>query len=396
MIFTIFHYLCVMTIEEFEILLSPQARKAIEENIQRNPADIALDKHIEHPAIIATQVKRLQRAKSKLPSLYRVRAIMPPKAYEQSSSELCAERKRLSGESVLDLTCGLGVDTIALSSRFKRVVSCEKNSVLSKITQHNLSLLGIDNVEVKNCSAEEYLSSTTEHFDWVFADPDRRGERGEKLVKLTDCSPDIITLLPRIKEVSDALCIKCSPLFDTAEANHLFGDCSVETISLGPECKEVNIYINSKPATLAAEAIGLFRFEIPLSGATTAQPQNPTKEFSEYKYITIPDVSLVHSRLTLAAFSGVADIWSNTGVALSVTEPQKVLGRVFRIENIFDLGSKELKKELKGKRIEIFRRDCTISNADICKKFCVKEGAEQSWCFTKIDKKSVAIKMRKM
>ena len=57
-----------MTLAEFEILCREDVRRAIVENIARDPVSIALDKHIEHASIVATQVKRLQRAKSKLPS----------------------------------------------------------------------------------------------------------------------------------------------------------------------------------------------------------------------------------------------------------------------------------------------------------------------------------------
>ena len=114
---------------------------------------------------------------------------------------------------------------------------------------------------------------------------------------------------------------------------------------------------------------------------------------SEYQYLTIPDVALVHSRLTAAAFAGKADIWSNNGVALSREYPEDVLGRVFKIEQIVDFGSKELKKSLKGKKIEIFRRDFPHSNSEICKRFSVKEGAAERWCFTRICGAMYAIKI---
>lgn len=382
-----------MTLAEFEILCREDVRRAIDENIARDPVAIALDRRIEHASLVATQVKRLQRAKSKLPSYYAVRAILPPRAYEQSSSELCAACNTLSGELALDLTCGLGVDTMALSRKFKRVVSCERDEVLSAITRYNLQLLGIDNVVVENCSAEEYLASTTEHFDWIFVDPDRRGERGEKLVLLEECSPDVVALFPRIMEVAERLCIKSSPLFDTAEAERKFGDCSVEVLSLAGECKQVNIYVDGKRPTLSAVAVGVGRFEVERSSVEEFSFADMPEDFSDYQYLIIPDVALVHSRLTAAAFAGKADVWSHNGVALSREPLIDILGRQFDIEQIYDFGSKELKKLLKGKKIEIFRRDFPISNSDICRRFSVKEGAAEHWCFTRIGAKLLAIKI---
>ena len=384
-----------MTLAEFEILCSAEVRRAVDENIARDPVSIALDKRIEHASLVATQVKRLQRAKSKLPSYYAVRAILPPRAYEQSSSELCAVENSLSGSSVLDLTCGLGVDTLALSRKFSRVVSCERDEVLAAITRYNLSLLGVKNVTIENCSAEEYLAKTTEHFDWIFVDPDRRGENGEKLVLLEECSPNVVGLYPRIMEVADALCIKSSPLFDTAEAERKFGDCSVEVLSLGGECKQVNIYIDGQQPSLSAVAVGVGRLSVERSKLSDYAFADGDADLSVYKYLTLPDVSLVHSRLTAAAFAGKADIWSHNGVALSAEHPTDVLGRVFEIESIWEVGSKDLKRQLKGKRIEILRRDFPLSNSEICRKFSVKEGEAERWCFTRIGAKMLAIKLLK-
>lgn len=383
-----------MTLEEFEILTSDEVLQAIEQRIECNPIDIALDKHLEHASAVATQVKRLQRARAKLPSYYTVRATLPPRAYEQSSSEQCAMHKQLTGVSVLDLTCGLGVDTLALSRKFSRVVSLERDPVLAAVTRHNLKLLGAENVEVICTSAEEYLATTTEHFDWIFADPDRRSERGEKMVLLEDCSPNMVALYPRLKEVADNICIKCSPLFDTAEAFRKFSNCSVETVSLGGECKEVNIYIEGREPQLTATAIGVGSFTVEQKSLESYNFASLPTSFDSYRYITLPDVALVHSRLTAAAFTGKADVWSNSGVALSIEPQQDVVGRTFGIDAIYEIGNKELKKILKGQRIEIFRRDFPLSNSEICRKFSVKEGADSRWCFTRIGGKLLAIKMR--
>ena len=383
-----------MTLEEFEILTSDEVLQAIEQRIECNPIDIALDKHLEHASAVATQVKRLQRARAKLPSYYAVRATLPPRAYEQSSSEQCAMHKQLTGDSVLDLTCGLGVDTLALSRKFSRVVSLERDPVLAAVTRHNLKLLGAENVEVLCTSAEEYLATTTEHFDWIFADPDRRSERGEKMVLLEDCSPNMVALYPRLKEVADNICIKCSPLFDTAEAFRKFSNCSVETVSLGGECKEVNIYIEGREPQLTATAIGVGSFTAEHKSLESYNFASLPTSFDSYRYITLPDVALVHSRLTAAAFTGKADVWSNSGVALSIEPQQDVVGRTFGIDAIYEIGNKELKKILKGQRIEIFRRDFPLSNSEICRKFSVKEGADSRWCFTRIGAKLLAIKMR--
>ncbi|MBP3551181.1 MAG: methyltransferase domain-containing protein [Alistipes sp.] len=383
-------------VEDIEILCSESVRQAIEENIGRKSTDIALDRRVPHASIVATQVKNLQKARTKLPSYFAARAIVPTLAYEQSSSEECAERKELSGDSVLDLTCGLGVDALALSKRFRRVVTIERNEGVAAVARENFRRLRVDNIEVVCASAEEYLAGCTDHFDWCFSDPDRRGAKGEKLVRLEDCSPNVVTLMPRLKQIADKVCIKCSPLFDVDEAFRLFGDCSVECISLGGEAKEVNIYIDGLAGQrLSAVAIGIGKFSCKAEDRGGVQWSCIPEDFTRYRYITLPDVSLQHARMVAAAFNGKSDVWSNNGVALSEQRPEGVLGRTFEIEAIYNIDS-AFKRVIKGVKAEIYRREFPLSNAEICKRYRCSEGGTEKWCFTRIGEKYVAIKMNKI
>ena len=86
-----------MTREEFDIVRSDEVRQAIAENLEADPLNIALNRRIPHAREVATQIKYLQRARTKLPTLYAAQAILPPRAFEQSSSEKCATAKHLKG-----------------------------------------------------------------------------------------------------------------------------------------------------------------------------------------------------------------------------------------------------------------------------------------------------------
>lgn len=382
----------MFTAEEFSILCSEECYEAVKANIDRKPTDIALDKRVVHASVVATQVKNLQKARTKLPSYFAVQAIVPTLAYEQSSSEECAERKQLEGESVLDLTCGLGVDSLALSKRFKRVVTLERNEMVAAVARENFRRLGAKNIEVVCSSAEEYLATCTDHFDWCFSDPDRRGEKGEKLVRLEDCSPDVVVLMPTLKRIAEKICIKCSPLFDVDEAFRLFGDCAVETVSLGGEAKEVNIYIDGSAPRLTAVAVGIGEVAASVEERNAAKWSAQPSDLAQYRYITLPDVALQHSRMVAVAFEGKSDVWSNNGVALSIERPDGVLGRTFEVEAIYNIDS-SFKRVIKGAKAEIYRRDFPMANAKICKRYRCSEGGKDKWCFTRIGENFVAIKM---
>ena len=381
----------MFTAEEFAILCSEECYEAVKANIDRKPTDIALDKRVAHASVVATQVKNLQKARTKLPSYYAVQAIVPTLAYEQSSSEECADRKQLEGESVLDLTCGLGVDSLALAKRFKRVVTLERNEMVAKVARENFRRLGAENIEVVCSSAEEYLATCTDHFDWCFSDPDRRGAKGEKLVRLEECSPNVVALMPTLKRIADKICIKCSPLFDVDEAFRLFGDCAVETVSLGGEAKEVNIYIDGSAPHLTAVAVGIGEFSSSIEERNSARWSAQPSGLSHYRYITLPDVALQHSRMVAVAFEGKCDVWSNNGVALSVEKPEGVLGRTFEVEAIYNIDS-AFKRVIKGAKAEIYRRDFPMANAEICKRYRCSEGGKEKWCFTRIGENFIAIK----
>ena len=351
----------MITFDDLDILRTEDVRRAIDENIERDPAKIALSKGVAHAALVATQVKYLQRARRKLPSLFEARCIIPPRAFEQCSSEESARRKPLSGGSVLDMTCGLGVDTMALAEHFERVVSVERDEVLAEVVRYNMSLLGIKNVEVVTASSEEYVRSTTEKFDWVFVDPDRRSVEGKKMVCMEDCSPNVVALMPQLREVAKRVAIKLSPMFDCAEAFRLCSPAEVEVVSIGGECKEVNIYTNAERDTLRVAVIGEGEWcydRESMSKEPCAEPFAP----SEYRYLLAPDVALQKARVAIAALSPYASIWSNNGYAFARELPVIALPvRVFEIESIEPYRPKELKRKWKGVGVEIMKRDTSLS-----------------------------------
>ena len=301
-----------MTREEFDTLCRDDVRRAVEENLGRDPLAVALDRRTPHAALVATQVKYLERARTKLPSYYAARCILPPRAFEQASSEACAAHKEPAGDTALDLTCGLGVDALALGRHFRRVVALERDPVLAAVAARNLRLLGAANVEVVCASAEEYLAATTERFDWVAADPDRRSRTGRKLVRLEECSPDILRLLPAVRRVGARLCLKNSPLFDVDEALRLFPTARIEAVSVHGECKELLVYDDGTGPLLRATALG--GGSVMLPPATAPTPPPPPFDPTAYAYLFLPDVALQKMRLVRRALEGRADVWSENGL----------------------------------------------------------------------------------
>ena len=382
-----------MTRSELDILLLPEVRQAIEENIARDPLQVALDGRVPHAREVATQVKYLQRARTKLPRLYEARGIIPARAFEQSSSEECAAATRLSGGCLLDLTCGLGMDSTAFSAHFERVVALERDEVLAEVVRENFRRMGITNMEIITTSAEEYVATCKEHFDWVYADPDRRTAEGKRVVRLEDCSPDMVALWPALKRITERVAIKNSPLFDVEEAFRLFGQCGVEVISLGGECKEVNIYADGREPMLAAEAVGRARVEY-LRSEVDDTPCEGEFAAEEYGWLIVPDVALQKARLAVHALREKADIWSNNSFAFARVEPEGVVGRVEPIERIEVFDIKQLKKSLKGRKVDIILRDFPMGVDEVRRKTGTKSGSEVRLALTKVNGKLYTIYLK--
>ena len=353
-------------------------------NIERDPVVVALDKRVENASLVATQVKYLQRAKHKLPRLYSAGCIIPPRAFEQSSSEDSAEVKAISGGSILDLTCGLGIDTMSFAERFDRVVALERDEVLARVVRYNLGLLGVGNVEVVTTTAEEYLSQCDDHFDWVFVDPDRRSAEGKKMVRMEDCSPNVLEQMANIERVANRLGVKLSPLFDVEEARRLFPCSEVEVVSIAGECKELNVYTRAGSEVLRIVIAGVGVWEYGFE-ATVVQPTVAPLDVDNARYLIIPDVAMQKGRVAVAEFSPYAQIWSNNGYAFASELPEgKIPAKVYEIERIERYNPKQLKKEFKGKGVEILKRDTQLSIDAVRKATSMRAGSEHMMAITAI------------
>lgn len=377
-----------------ELLRSEELRAAVEQNIECDPLTVALRRGVPMPQVVATQVKYLQRARRKLPSLYAARCVIPPRAFEQSSSEESAERKPLAGDACLDLTCGLGIDSMALAKRFKRVVSIERDEALAEVVRYNMGLMGIDNVEVVSCSAEEYVASCVEQFDWVFVDPDRRSDKGNKMVCMEDCSPNILGLMPRLRQIARRVAIKLSPMFDCAEAFRLLAPAEVEVVSIGGECKELNIYTASERNTLRIAVIGQGEWEFQEQDMVVA-PSEEEFEGGAWRYLHLPDVALQKSRVAIRSLRDYAAIWSNNGFAFSREAlPVALPVRSFEIVSIERYCPKQQKCKYKGVGIEIIKRDTQLSVDAVRKALGARSGGEVMVALTTIQGETYIIEIK--
>lgn len=374
-------------------LSNPQVRSIIAQHIHDKPDAFALKfRSDEFPiAILATQLKYLQRAKDKLPSLYAVQAIIPPLSYEQCSGEEAANLKNISGKYILDLTGGLGIDTLTFAKQAEKVISVEQNADLQAITRYNFSLLGIENVEFVHDTAEHFIANYEgEKFDWIFIDPSRRDEKGAKVFLPENLQPNVQDLLPMLPQKCHKLMVKMSPLYDIAAAQKQFPNLAeLWIISIQNECKELLLiwdftskkkYINEntqlKVICSHSKNVQVFDFEEGL-------PANVSeKKITDAIYIYEPDVAFYKARLCSTFFekyytNQVIQIHNEQGFAFSDVLLPAFPGRIFLIKKDFSYQPKALISFFKEKKItqlNILQRNFPFSAQQIAKSLKIKEG----------------------
>ncbi len=237
------------------LLLTPEVQQYIREQLHKNVSDIALRKSPFEGVLskeLANQVEGIQRCRQKLPSWYHQQGLFYPKklSLEQSSSELTAFYKASAlapNSQIADLTGGFGVDSTAFSRFAGAVYYNEQVDELAEIVRHNAQVFGAKSLQVSTGTAEDFLAKLQPgKLDVIYLDPARRNE-GRKVYKITDCQPNVVNLLPELKQKAKEIWVKLAPMLDVSDAiKSLPGLNEIQVISVGGECKELLCKIGSK------------------------------------------------------------------------------------------------------------------------------------------------------
>jgi len=344
--------------------------------------------HVETKDLIE-QIEAKKRCQKKLPTWFNTKAIYYPNKLniEQTSSEITAsyKSKLITGNSIIDLTGGFGVDCFYFSKQFKTVVHCELNTHLSELVAHNLKQLDVNNIETQNCDGIQYLTKSNKPFDWVYADPSRRHSSKGKVFFLNDCLPNIPEQLPAIFKYTENILIKTSPLLDLSVGiSELQFVKTIHIVAVNNEVKELlwilkkdNTHgITIKTANIIKDDIIHFEFLLENEKDVDADYSNPLS------YLYEPNAAI----LKAGAFNSIAK-------QMNVFKLQKhshlytneILidfpGRRFKIENVLPYNTKNIKKLGIGKA-NITIRNFPETVQQIRKKLNLKDGGDAYLFFT--------------
>ena len=355
-------------------------------------------------ADILNQIFCKSRAKTKLPNFFGCKNIVYPSkvSMEQTSSEKTASYKAqiISGNSLIDLTGGFGVDDFYFAKRFKFVFYCEKNFDLYAIVKHNFEQLDVTNINCFFGDSFDILKQIDQKFDWIYIDPSRRNDQKGRVFLLDDCEPNIPKNIDFYFENAANILIKTAPLLDISagirELNYVK---EIHVVAIENEVKELlwiletnhdgNIKI--KTVNFLRDKIQEFEFDL-----------NNKKQFSNFglpqKYLYEPNAAIMKS----GGFDAISEqfellkLHQNTHLYTS-DFLIKFPGRIFEILENLDYNKPNIEKHLKNKQANITTRNFAETVAKIRDKWKIKDGGND-YCFftTNVNNKTIILICKKL
>ena len=376
-------------------ILAPNIQEFITQNSGVPITKLALQKN-PFPEIdwivLLNQIEAKSKAKDKLPTWFAAENIIYPSkiSVEQTSSERTAAYKAslISGESLIDLTGGFGVDDYYFSQKFKNVAHCEINNDLSAIVKHNFKQLKVENCTFYADDSTSVLNQSHKKWDWIYIDPSRRNDAKGKVFMLKDCLPNVPDLLNFYFEKTESILIKTAPLLDlSAGLSELQFVKNIHIIALENEVKELLFEIHKnysgeitiKTANILKDKIETFDF---ILGNEIGFPSYELPQ----KYVYEPNSAIMKS----GGFDEVSTIFKiNKLHKHSHLYTSETLiefpGRRFEIEKTISYSKNEMKIELANQQANITTRNFPDTVENIRKKWKIKNGGNL-YCFFTTDK----------
>lgn len=349
------------------------------------------------PMVVAQQIDAYNRLVSKVSTWAKQDGLQFPfpVAIQQCSSEPLARfrQKIIEGESLADLTGGLGVDCYFMGRNMRRVVYVDAHPDAVEAVRHNYSVLGVSNTDFVNSTAEEYLKTCEEasaRFDNIFIDPSRRSSSGGRVFRLEDCSPDVTTIAPSMLRLADTVYIKLSPLLDISQViSQLPCVSDVYAIGHATECKDLLVVLksgqdaHSEPIIHAqmlsddGEPVSPISFCQSEEKSAVARLADHLPSVGEKIFVPSPAVMKAAPFSLLTNIYDLVMLGSGTHIYLGQNDIADFPGRRFVIVGVFDLSKSsvgELRKAYPTAAVAV--RNFPMSADELRKKLKIGESSQ--------------------
>lgn len=382
---------------EISKVYTEKVKKFVQDHLDEDPFKLFLVLRGKTDVDLKMAVDQLQsrrKALKKLPTWSHNFSLFFPEgiSVEQASSEDTAQFKSglIQGYSMIDLTGGFGVDTFFLSKNFKQATYCERDEKLVDIFRHNMEILGERKFEALQGDCLQILSETDQSFDLVFVDPARRGGQNQKLYKLTECEPDIVTNWELLKRKGNTVLVKASPMMDLKQALFELPDIQkIWVISVKNEVKEVLLLWEKERSSeermihcvdLSPQGKNEFIFSF-------ESEEKALNTYSDVKSYIIEPLAPLLKAGAFKSFGerfGLEKLHPNSHLYTADSFSEDIPGRVFEVIREFKQPKKELKESFPSGKVNVIARNFALSTDEIKKKFRLKDGGNDFLIATKV------------
>ena len=338
---------------------------------------------------IIEQIEAKKKSKTKLPTWFSCQNIYYPNKLniEQTSSEISAnyKSKLITGDSIIDITGGFGVDCFYFSKHFKSVTHCEVNKKLSQLVRHNYDQLECNHIKTITANGLEHIDSKKDYYDWIYIDPSRRHDSKGKVFFLKDCLPNIPLHLKNLFKYTKNIAIKTSPLLDfTIGIHELQCVKEIHVIAIKNEVKELIWILEAdykkgitvKTVNLNKHGENCFNFSLDEEAKSSSALSEPLD------YLYEPNAAILKSGAfnTITTQFSIYKLHQHSHLYTSKKQIE-FPGRSFVITHVIDYNKKAI-KSLNLKQANITTRNFPETVKHIRKKFSIGDGGNTYLFFT--------------
>ncbi len=366
-------------------ILNPEVQQFIADNLNTEITRLILKgSPFKEVSIqeLANQIVAKQKSEKKLPTWFSAETIFyPPKlSIEQTSSEITAKYKSslVSGDDIIDITGGFGIDCYYFSKQFKQVIHCEINKELSSIVNHNYQQLKINHIKTIAGNGFDYLKQCQETFDCIYIDPSRRNDAKGKVFLLKDCQPYVPPKIDFFFTKTNYILIKVSPILDISNTkNDLKNVKEVHIVAVNNEVKELLFLLEKdynkevKIKTINFQKQTTQKFEFNLQEKLESNYSMPLT------YLYEPNVAILKSGgfHQISKQLGVFKLHQHSHLYTS-DKIKNFPGRTFKVLETIPYDKKKLKKILPNKKANVTLRNFSKTVAQFRKETKIKDGGE--------------------
>lgn len=379
-----------MAPSDFELITSEEGKAFLKAFQYADPNQLVLNPpKKDYPEVsknirlFVDQLISWKKANKKLPSWNDTNGLIypPPLSLEQASSEETANYKKrlIHGEVLVDLTGGMGIDSLALSENFEVSHYVERNAELCAVFGHNAKLLGKQAINIHCDEATGFLSNWGKGEDTCFFfDPARRGQNNSKVFKLADCEPDATQLVPEILKRGATALIKTSPMLDVDLAlSELSNVQEVHLVAVKNELKEVLYLIcpdcESEPKMVTVNLVEERQEFIFLKSEET-KAESEIGAVQQWLYEPNVAVMKAGAYKLIGEQFGLKKLAVNSHIYTSDDLIQDYPGRTYEVKE--EASKNNLKKLLPDQKANIITRNYPLTPNQIKKKYKLKDGGD--------------------